>query len=81
MAEWFKHIYWADIGQACLETLSMLGAALGFTVLLGLPLGVPLFLTGKRQLHEALVVYRLLSVVVAWVTWRFAMATSVFRPT
>ena len=64
MAEWFKHIYWADIGQACLETLSMLGAALGFTVLLGLPLGVLLFLTGKRQLHEALVVYRLLSVVV-----------------
>ena len=64
MAELFKNIYWADIGQACLETLSMLTAALGFTVLLGLPLGVLLFLTGKRQLHEALVVYRLLSVVV-----------------
>ncbi len=64
MAELFKNIYWADIGQACLETLSMLVAALGFTVLLGLPLGVLLFLTGKRQLHEALVVYRLLSVVV-----------------
>ena len=64
MGELLKNIYWADIGQACLETLSMLAAALGFTVLLGLPLGVLLFLTGKRQLHEALVVYRLLSVVV-----------------
>ena len=64
MAGLFKNIYWADIGQACLETLSMLSAALGFTVLLGLPLGVLLFLTGKRQLHETLVVYRALSVVV-----------------
>ena len=63
MAELFKNIYWADIGQACLETLSMFTAALGFTVLLGLPLGVVLFLTGKRQLHET-VVYRVLSVVV-----------------
>ena len=64
MAELFENIYWADIGQACLDTLTMLGAALGFTVLLGLPLGVVLFLTGKRQLHEALGVYRVLSVLV-----------------
>jgi ABC-type methionine transport system permease subunit len=64
MAELFKNLYWADIGQACLDTLSMLGAALGFTVLLGLPLGVLLFLTGKRQLHEAVGVYRVLSVIV-----------------
>lgn len=64
MAEWFKNIYWADIAQACLDTLSMLGAALGFTVLLGLPLGVLLFLTGQRQLHEAQGIYRVLSVLV-----------------
>lgn len=41
---------WGEIGLACLETLSMLGAALGFTVALGLPLGVLLFLTGQRQM-------------------------------
>src|SRR5450830_1260951 len=64
MAELLKNIYWADIAQACLDTLSMLAAALGFTVLLGLPLGVLLFLTGKRQLHETLLVYRTLSVLV-----------------
>ena len=64
MAEWFKHLYWADIAQACLDTLSMLGAALGFTVLLGLPLGVLLFLTGKRQLQETPGLYRLLSLIV-----------------
>jgi D-methionine transport system permease protein len=64
MAELLSNLYWADIGQACLDTLSMLGAALGFTVLLGLPLGVLLYLTGKRQLHEAVGVYRVLSVMV-----------------
>lgn len=29
----------------------MLSVALGFTVLLGMPLGVLMFLTGKQQLH------------------------------
>ena len=64
MAELFKNLYWADIGQACLDTLSMLGAALGFTVLLGLPLGVLLYLTGKQQLHAKPGIYRVLSMVV-----------------
>lgn len=44
------NINWADIGQATLDTLVMLGGSLGFSVLLGLPLGVILFLTGARQL-------------------------------
>ncbi|KRB51092.1 MAG: methionine ABC transporter permease [Pseudomonadota bacterium] len=44
------NINWADIGQATLDTLVMLGGSLAFSVLLGLPLGVILFLTGPRQL-------------------------------
>ena len=44
------NINWADIGQATLDTLVMLGGSLAFSVLLGLPLGVILFLTGARQL-------------------------------
>ena len=44
------NINWADIGQATLDTLVMLGGSLAFSVLLGLPLGVVLFLTGARQL-------------------------------
>lgn len=44
------NINWADIGQATLDTLVMLGGSLGFSVLLGLPLGVILFLTGPKQL-------------------------------
>lgn len=55
---------WPEIGEACLATLSMLSVALGFTVLLGLPLGVVLFLTGKQQLHAKPGVYRVLSVLV-----------------
>ena len=44
------NINWADIGQATLDTLVMLGGSLAFSVLLGLPLGVILFLTSAKQL-------------------------------
>lgn len=63
MDELLANIDWSEIGQACLDTLTMLGAALGFTVLLGLPLGVLLYLTGQRQLLASPRVYRLLSVM------------------
>lgn len=43
-------IVWGDIGQATLDTLAMLGGSLILTILLGLPLGVILFLTGPGQL-------------------------------
>jgi D-methionine transport system permease protein len=42
-------IDWAEIGVATLETLTMVGGSLLFTVILGLPLGIVLFLTGPRQ--------------------------------
>ena len=60
----FSHIDWEDIAQATLDTLTMTGFSLFFTVLLGLPLGVLLFLTGKKQLWEQHGVYVLLSLVV-----------------
>lgn len=50
MSDWLANIYWADIIQACLDTLGMLSGALFFTVVLGLPLGVFLYLTGNPQL-------------------------------
>lgn len=52
MSGWFANIDWADIGSACLDTLTMLGGSLILTVLLGLPLGVLLYLTAERQLAE-----------------------------
>ncbi|QLI82862.1 ABC transporter permease [Chitinibacter fontanus] len=59
-----SNIDWADIGLATIDTLSMLGGSLLFTLLLGLPLGILLFLTGKKQLLAQPVVYGILSFVV-----------------
>lgn len=64
MKQWFANLIWSDLGQACVDTLSMLSAALTFTVLLGLPLGVLLYLTGRSQLHAMPRTYRVLSLVV-----------------
>ena len=52
LATWLPNVDWQEIGYASLDTLNMLGGSLLFTVLLGLPLGVLLFLTGPRQLFE-----------------------------
>jgi len=58
------NVDWVEIGYASLDTLSMLGGSLLFTVLLGLPLGVLLFLTGPRQLFEQKALYGVLSLLV-----------------
>jgi D-methionine transport system permease protein len=60
----FANIDWAEIGQASIDTLLMLGGSLFASVLLGLPLGVLLFLTGKRQLLEQRALHTVLSVLV-----------------
>ena len=64
MNAWASRIDWPEIGQATVDTLLMLVGSLGFTVLLGLPLGILLFLTGKRQLLEQRLVYQALSFAV-----------------
>jgi D-methionine transport system permease protein len=63
-AQFWRDIDWGQIGQAALETLMMLGGSLVFVVLLGLPLGIVLFLTGKRQLLEQSLLHNLLSLIV-----------------
>ncbi|NNT93391.1 methionine ABC transporter permease [Stutzerimonas nitrititolerans] len=60
----FTNVDWYDIWLATLDTLLMLGGSLLFTLLLGLPLGVLLFLTGPRQLFENRPLYAALSLVV-----------------
>ena len=57
-------IDWSDIWIATWETLVMTGVSLFFTILLGLPLGILLFVTAKRQLLEQGFVYTVLSFVV-----------------
>lgn len=55
---------WAEIGIATWDTLLMLGGSMVFTVLLGLPLGVFLFLFDRGQLLAAPRVHAVLSLVV-----------------
>ncbi|CAA0100224.1 Methionine import system permease protein MetP [Starkeya nomas] len=59
----FDRVDWVQIGYAALDTLAMLGGALFFTVLFGLPLGVILFLTGRGQLLQQGAIYGALSFV------------------
>lgn len=58
------NIDWPLIGEATIDTLLMTGFSLLFTVLIGLPLGVILFLTSPRQMLSNTVVYQVLSFIV-----------------
>lgn len=64
MSGLMSNIDWYEIWLATLDTLLMLGGSLLFTIVLGLPLGVLLFLTAPRQLFEHKAFYGLLSLVV-----------------
>ncbi|WP_045738015.1 methionine ABC transporter permease [Xanthomonas sp. MUS 060] len=63
----FRHLdadKWNEIGRATLDTLMMLGGALPLTLLIGLPLGVLLFLVGPRQLHRRPLLYGMLALAI-----------------
>jgi len=60
----FVNIDWSEILQATLDTFWMLGGSLLFTVILGLPLGVLLFLTGPKQMFANRGIYGVLAFVV-----------------
>ncbi|WP_394243741.1 methionine ABC transporter permease [Halopseudomonas laoshanensis] len=60
----FPNVIWPEIWQATLDTLSMLGGSILFTIVLGLPLGVLLFLTGPRQMFEQKWFYQAMSLLV-----------------
>ena len=64
LMSFFANIDWYEIWLATGDTMLMLGGSLLFTVLLGLPLGVLLFLCSPRQLLENRGVYAVLSLVV-----------------
>ncbi|AQS52008.1 MAG TPA: ABC transporter permease [Paenalcaligenes hominis] len=60
----FTNMDWALIWSATVETFVMTGASLIFTVIIGLPLGVILFLTAQGQLLENRWTYQALSFLV-----------------
>lgn len=59
-----SNIDWPAIAGATGDTLLMLAASLAITVVLGLPLGVALYATGKGRILENRIVNALLSFVV-----------------
>ena len=64
MAALFAHVDWSDILKAAGDTLAMLAGSLVLTVLVGLPLGVILFLTGRGQLLERPLLHNALALAV-----------------
>ena len=60
----FANIDWSDIGQACLDTLIMLGGSLILTIAFGLPLGVLLYLTDRGRLSQKRVANAVLGIIV-----------------
>lgn len=60
----FANVDWTTIAEATSGTLLMLFASLAITVILGLPLGVALYATGKGRLLENRVVNLVLSFIV-----------------
>lgn len=60
----FDNLDWPLIAEATIDTLLMTGFSLLFTIIIGLPVGVILFLTAKGQLMENRAIYQSLSLVV-----------------
>lgn len=60
----FTNMDWALIWSATVETFVMTGASLVFTMIIGLPLGIILFLTAQGQLLENRWTYQGLSFLV-----------------
>lgn len=60
----FDNIDWPEIGRATGDTLLMLGGSLALTILLGVPLGVMLYLSGKGRLAANPVLNAVLSLAV-----------------
>jgi D-methionine transport system permease protein len=64
LEQWFPNVDWAMMWQATKETLYMTGVSVVATFILGLLLGLLLFLTSKGNLWENKVIY---SIVAAFV--------------
>ena len=60
----FENVDWAEIGRATIDTMLMLGGSLVLTVILGVPLGVLLYLSGKGRLAANPVLNAVLSLIV-----------------
>ncbi|ALP37690.1 ABC transporter permease [Paenibacillus sp. 28ISP30-2] len=60
----FSQVSWEELGNSTLETLQMLGASALFTLIIGLPLGILLFLASRSSWNLMKVIYVVLSFIV-----------------
>jgi D-methionine transport system permease protein len=59
-----QEMNWPEIGQATVDTLTMLSLSTLFAVAIGLPLGVIVFLCSKGQLLANQAIYTVLSIII-----------------
>jgi len=60
----FTNIDWADMSQAVVDTLYMLSVSVFFSTVIGIPMGIVLYLTDKGMLLQNKVIYSILSFIV-----------------
>jgi len=60
----FTNVDWSEIGAATIDTLLMMAGSLVLTVIIGIPLGVLLFLSGKGRLASNPILNGILSFIV-----------------
>ncbi|MNH81925.1 Methionine import system permease protein MetP [compost metagenome] len=60
----FSMVDWEEMSQAAIDTLKMLGASALLTFIIGLPLGVLLFITARSNSALLRFIYRILSFIV-----------------
>lgn len=60
----FSSVDWNEIGVATLDTLKMLGASAVFTFILGLPIGILLFMASRSTTGWVRAVYAVISFIV-----------------
>ncbi|MDY8024223.1 methionine ABC transporter permease [Paenibacillus polymyxa] len=60
----FSQVSWEELGNSTLETLQMLGASALFTLIIGLPLGILLFLASRSSVTLMKAIYIVLSFIV-----------------
>ncbi|RTL10447.1 MAG: ABC transporter permease [Neisseriaceae bacterium] len=64
MTDLTTNVDWSEINQATLDTLFMLGFAVLFSTLIGIPVGLILFLSSKGRLLQNKWVYNILSFII-----------------
>lgn len=64
MEQFFSNVDWSEIAQATSDTLFMLGISVLFSSLIGIPIGITLYITGKGKLLANRVVNNILSLII-----------------